>query len=379
MVRYVCERCKKIFYKKCDYDGHINRTNICDINDKDAELKDEIYKCKCDKRYSRKDALMRHIKMSHDGNNEYDCSENNLVKTKNEVNIINNNKGNINNNTTNAKTITIDNSVNNVKIIHLDKESKYDGLRRFGEDGIDSLELDEKIKIFTGHYDPSTALILALNLNSDRPIHHNVGIMSDKTGYGIIYDGNTFISMKIDAIMDAILNSKERDLMDIYDEIKFALTVDETKEIGSLLQECKMIKMDPFKRKLFIKCVKGYFITYKHLAKEAKSVINKRRKPKSVDIFADNTYRKQIQIDDEAKKKIEIGKLNTGILTLTMRIYKECNKITDEEIDEITKIMKEIVSLDDLKCLLSITTAKIFNPHVLTREYILEKLSTRDS
>ena len=57
MVEHKCHKCGKIYYKKSELTNHLNRINPCNKG---------AFKCNyCHRKYSRKDALNRHIKTNH--------------------------------------------------------------------------------------------------------------------------------------------------------------------------------------------------------------------------------------------------------------------------------------------------------------------------
>ena len=61
MPDHICSRCQKVFFQKCNYQHHMNRKFPCKIK---GEVK---FKCEfCDKTYTRKSSLNRHLKVCSD-------------------------------------------------------------------------------------------------------------------------------------------------------------------------------------------------------------------------------------------------------------------------------------------------------------------------
>ena len=56
-------------------------------------------------------------------------------------------------------------------------------------------------------------IISKTNLHPDRFKHHNVGYSNLSSGYGFIYDGIEWKSESISVIVDNLIRSKERDLL----------------------------------------------------------------------------------------------------------------------------------------------------------------------
>jgi hypothetical protein len=97
MVTYKCDRCNKEFNKKCNYEYHkYNRKFPCKIIEKDEQKIREtgIFACsKCDKSYTLKRNLTRHIRFKHAEKCVSNCEQNAEQKTdisKNTIDDINN-------------------------------------------------------------------------------------------------------------------------------------------------------------------------------------------------------------------------------------------------------------------------------------------------
>lgn len=102
-VEYKCNRCKKVFYKKCRYTDHLNRKFLCPLIMNENSIKNNINNknyCEiCNRYYSRPDILERHKKSkthllyvdNHVTNNNAQTTNGNITQiTDNKKVIINN-------------------------------------------------------------------------------------------------------------------------------------------------------------------------------------------------------------------------------------------------------------------------------------------------
>lgn len=143
MVQYKCETCQRIFTKKYNYDKHLERKIPCTIMS-NLDKKQKIYKCKCGKKFNRKDNLNRH--------------RNKCQKYKN---ISINNSGNIYG----------DQIINNGKMI-INNNNNYYILFPFSQE-IDKLTTEDKICIFSSDENPIIMIVIKTNLNPNNPEYHN--------------------------------------------------------------------------------------------------------------------------------------------------------------------------------------------------------------
>lgn len=214
MVVYTCERCQKQFPQKCVYDNHINRKLPCHKNNKIIENDDDYYCKTCDKYFSRSDALKRH--------------ENTLAHMQ-----LKEEKVKMKATTTNGNINQI-NGNNNIII----NNNYY--LLPFGGPEIDKLTTEDKVAIFTSDENPIIMIIIKTNLNILTPEYHNVGYPNKKSGYGLIFNGKTWEQKEISLILRELLTSKRKDLLNIYEEIKYFLK-DEKGTIESKVNDTKYI------------------------------------------------------------------------------------------------------------------------------------------
>lgn len=359
MVKYICPRCKSVFTKKCDYERHLERKIKCIIHHEEPVILED-FKCKCGKSYSRQDTLKQHINKVHDGDETYNIGEQYNGNSNNTI------AGNKNN-------ISHDNSVNLTVNIH-----NYDGMAKFGEDGVKFLTLEERLKVFACGLNAIEALILMVNLDDEKYTHHNVGISDTKTGYGIIYDGKTWYFERINIIIEVLLASKQKDLVEIADSIKDILSDKDNKHIQEKINECKLIRIDPKSIKTFTLCVKKHFWEKRHLAKNAMDVMETYRtgndllnKKTREWTFCDNlnleSATKRFDQYITNQQQVEFYK---NALKEILKLYKTTGIITQTEVDHVQCVIRNINELYNIKGIIKVVTDKLIYNYQL-----IDKLS----
>jgi uncharacterized C2H2 Zn-finger protein len=337
MVEYQCKNCSKIFFKKYNYTRHIERKTPCSILKKSFQVKKKNFKCKkCKKIFNRKDNYIRHI-------NKCSCTSNTdlSLKKNTKQKIIGNISGQVLNGDINGD--------HNKFII------KNYNLFPFGKDGIDCLTIPEKIAIFSSDENPMEMIIVKVHLDPLKLNHHNVGYTDEHSGYGIIFDGDKWLTERIEVIMEVLLESKEQDLLKIHDEIKHILTDDKNKNIENTLNNLDRKlrptnKIDTASKRNLIAHLKKHFYNKKELVLEAKK----------------NTDSKKTSIKKEDEKFNLEGVLKEGytledaILSVKennnkikrVQLQKEMAKSLMQQMEEISKgdyllMSKQIDQIND--------------------------------
>ncbi len=75
-------------------------------------------------------------------------------------------------------------------------------------------------------------IIIETNLNPYKYKYHNVGYTNTHSGYSYVYNGETWQRKEIYTIMNDLLQSKRKDLLRIYNEIKNFLSDEQNKIIN---------------------------------------------------------------------------------------------------------------------------------------------------
>jgi len=343
MKKIICERCGKKFYNKSHLDDHLNRKIPCipkKINNIIDDDKDNYCK-QCNKYFSRPYTLKRHFDTIHNKNS---TPNTNNATTK---------KGNIN-----QVIATGDNS----KIII----NQYN-LFSFSKDGTDCLDENEKVEIFfSPDGSPIEMIIIKVNLDPNKINHHNVGYTDNHLGVGIIFDGNRWISERIDVILQILLESKEKDLLKIYEEIKDFLKDDTKNTIKNTLNDLNKIlyptnKININAKRKLTAHLKKHFFNNRNLVLEAmKYTDNKKitttnnQKNNLKNILKDGVTIKDVAKGIQLKKRINLKK-EIAIHTL--------NKLIENMNGKEYKLLIDIINqTDNIKDLSTIT-------HLLDKSY----------
>ncbi len=90
----------------------------------------------------------------------------------------------------------------------------------FAKDGIKCIDLTDFGEIFGSNKNIIESMISKVNLNPDKPQHHNIYYGDTKSSYGEIYENKKWIRKKIDEILDTLIESKIDDLNSILNDMK---------------------------------------------------------------------------------------------------------------------------------------------------------------
>ena len=244
MPEYFCKKCKKKFNKKSNYDRHINREIDCRSGSKTSRKNNIKFDCKkCGKLFNRKDNLNRHV--NH-------CQVN-INKIKN----INGNRNNI--------ALNSYNSNNNVTI------NLY--IVNNGKDGIKNLTYDELNKILGSNENLIQALTKTVNLNPNKPQHHNILYLDKKSTYGEVYENKIWISKKIDEILDTLIDAKIEDLSEILNDMGDFLNKKTRARIKETMENVDYTK--PGARKKLKSYLKPILYSYRDMIRKTRKLSEK--------------------------------------------------------------------------------------------------------
>lgn len=198
MPLFTCKKCSKTFDRKSHFERHKNRKSDCRYGSK-VNKKIIKHTCKkCNKKFSRKDSLDRHAK---------GCKVK-IIKTKikgDDNNLIAGNKINSINKSPNSNII-------NSKIININ-------LVVFSKDGVDNISQKDLSKILGSNKNILESIISNVNLNPNKPQHHNILYNDTKSSYGEVYENNTWIRKKIDEVLEILIDTKIEDLNEILNDM----------------------------------------------------------------------------------------------------------------------------------------------------------------
>ena len=216
MSNFSCHKCKAIFKRKHDLNRHLNRITNC-VSGSKTNKKKNYYECnKCKQNFSRKDALTRHQK-----NNicKITIKNNNLAVSGNENTSLNGNNSTLIGKSKNSHiSVNSNNTISNPIIII-----------NFSKDGIDDLSAKELQDLLKCDHNLIEKLMTTINLNPDKPSHHNIFYADLKSAYGEVYRNKKWVKKKIDEILNILIDVKIEDLNQILSDCQHLLN-DETRD-----------------------------------------------------------------------------------------------------------------------------------------------------
>lgn len=360
MVIYTCDRCKKNFNKKYDYDNHVDKKIPCIINSKINKNIKKLFFCDiCNKHFNRSDVLKKHLKTLTHNNNKirlnYKINKNIINK-----NIINGNKNDITNFNNNGSG-NINGNNNNVTI-----NKNYYFISPFGQEEINKLTIAEKLSTLLSPENPIVKIVLVTNLDPNKPEYHNVGYTDLKSGYGIIFNGKSWEKKDIGATINELVRSKKNDLFKLYLELDPYLSEADSKIIKEKLQRVENIVEPKIhfhvqSNKKMLKNLKTHFYNNRDLVYDA---IDK----SGASIIGSQNHNAEPWLDkydlDDIDKKINQRKLETEKIS----IKKELALYV---LDKINNINHEILR-DIIKETMDINVINVIN-RLLTKSYCLNE------
>jgi hypothetical protein len=203
------------FDQKIAFDRHKNRKVKCKINGGSKSMKILEHKCNyCKKKFSRKDSLNRHFST---------CKvKNKKINNKKTKNIMVNGNDNI--------------SIPGNNNIALNKSTIHVNLIVFAKDGIKNISPKDLAKIIGSKNNVIESIISNVNLNPDKPQHHNIYYGDTKSSYGEVYENNTWIRKKIDEILETLIEAKIGDLNEILNDMSDFLNQKAIKKIKETIE-----------------------------------------------------------------------------------------------------------------------------------------------
>ena len=187
MVEYKCDLCKKVFKKKYAADSHANRKNPCNKQDIIDRTCFDCGKVYYDKYYAKDHRLK--CKSKKESKKE---SKNKMNKIKNTNNI------NITNNNTNNTMNITNNNNNNIYNINI---------KPFGKN-CDDINQKEVIDFLSKGCMCIEMIIEKVHFSGDHPEYHNVYISNYRSGMALIFDGNNFVTINKQEIIDTLCDDK---------------------------------------------------------------------------------------------------------------------------------------------------------------------------
>lgn len=222
MPEFKCNKCKKIFNRKYHLIRH--KDSLIDCKTGSKNNRKPLFKCKqCKKEFSRKDNLLKHLHLKRCKNTYKKHNHHNdksINKTTNKY---------IDKSTDNSTNKTMDKSNNNKNIdkstISNNNNNTYHiNLVLFAKDGVKNLTYKDLCEILNSNKNLFESMILNINLNPNKPEHHNIYYGDTKSAYGEVYEDNKWIRKKIDEVLNTLLDAKIDDLNEILEDMNAFLS-----------------------------------------------------------------------------------------------------------------------------------------------------------
>jgi hypothetical protein len=109
---------------------------------------------------------------------------------------------------------------------------------------------------------------LAVNLNPEKPQHHNIHYVDMQSSYGQVYENNRWVTKKIDEILNKLIDAKIKDLYHFYDETSDIFNEKTKKRIKNSIK--KIHYPTPEERKNLESSLKINFIKHKDMVLNTK-------------------------------------------------------------------------------------------------------------
>ena len=355
MVNYTCKRCKISFDDKSKYDRHITKKKKCTIKKLGKKTNKKDHYCKtCDTNYSRKSALMRHMKTNMHINN---IKKKGIIKKGSHNNqIIAEMNGGVN---------TINNNSNNTTIHNY-------FISAFGNEEISKLTTQDKIAILSSDDNPMITIIVKTNLNSTIPEYHNIGYADLKSGYGYIYNGETWEKKEIRLIMNDLINFKGRDIKKIHKEVSKYMTTEDNKNIDDVIQDINNTIEPKNERhmkntKNMIANLKAYFYNKRNLIidaieKSGKTIIGIETKTKQKNILKNGmTIDELDKILAENRQKAENIAPQKELAKYILSKYLKISHIDKNKYAKIIEIIDDIIEEQEIKTITRLLCAMCYD------------------
>ena len=230
-------------------------------------------------------------------------------------------------------------------------------------------------------------IIVKINLDPTKLDHHNVGFTDKQSGYGIIFDGDKWLTERIDVILEVLFDSKEKDLLKIYDEIRDFLSDDTNVVIKDTLHNLnKKInprnKIDSSSKKNLIAHLKKHFYNNRDLVMEAKKYTDKNLTNYKHKNNYENILKDGITIED-IDKQIQIRKNKLHQLNLNKEIAFDILKRITGDISEaqfvlISELINKTIDIDVINIIIKLLTLSFCLGHKINNEIINEKIKKEE-
>ncbi len=265
-----CDKCNKTYYSIYTLKRHMENscvdkpdTNVTEDSIKDDNIPSHTYMCKyCKNTFSRSDSLNRHIAKYCRIKNQIEVDKETIYKEliveinelkqqnskidemKREISVLK--ESTSVNRDMNSNNINSNNVINNGKI----ENNNYDiKVIAFGQEDLYSIIDDNDVKKYLKRrYQAVYQLIDDMHFNPDRPELHNVFISNMSHPYALKFNGEEWVIVVKDEVVDQMFDDKACYLNSMFKELKKNLDKTTIRKYSRFMNEPDKDVIDGLKR-----------------------------------------------------------------------------------------------------------------------------------
>lgn len=141
--------------------------------------------------------------------------------------------------------------------------------KSFAQDGTRCINLTDLTKIIKSDNCMFETMIININLNPDKPQHHNILYKDLKSSYGEVYEDGVWVRKKMDEILEILIDTKMDDLSKILHDVGNIINKQSRNKIKDTI---KSVGHDrPAARRRLKSILKPIFYNYRELVMETKN------------------------------------------------------------------------------------------------------------
>jgi hypothetical protein len=300
MVKHVCHRCDKVFKQKCHLIDHLNKKNLCekiendekekihdllmiennektkiDYNDcnnnltteKIKKLLDECICAYCEKKFSRRDIVIRHMNESCKKVKKIESEKDNIMKRllekidklEEKIDKVNEENKNlktiITNNTQSITNNEYENNIENNSQNNYFDNSQHIVLVGYTKEDFDKIGNEDFIKILKRGFQAPIELTKSIHFNPQFPEYHNIFIPKMNEKHGMFFDGKNWRLIHKDELAEDIYERKRSHIIENWETFADHLTEPQKKALKRWLsskddKDAEILKED-IKRVLY--------------------------------------------------------------------------------------------------------------------------------
>lgn len=275
MSKHVCLRCEKSFKQKCHLLDHLNKKNKCrEIDEKTniycsgnlttekiKKLLDECICAYCEKKFTRRDVVIRHMNESCKKVKKIESEKDNIMKKLLEkIDKLEEKIDKVNEENKNLKTIINNNNTQSI-INSVEYENNYYDnsqhivLVGYTKEDFDKIEDGDFLKILKRGFQAPIELTKSIHFNPQFPEYHNIFIPKMNEKHAMFFDGKNWRLIHKDELAEDIYERKRAHIIENWETFADQLTETQKKALKRWLsskddKDAELLK-DDIKRVLY--------------------------------------------------------------------------------------------------------------------------------